>query len=77
MDEEPLTKLGMRTYSVHKWELREGRIAIDLSFRARTLALGSISRMRCAGSGHRSDFRTAEGRQSRSALHVARLPPKA
>jgi uncharacterized protein len=30
MAEEPLTKLGLRTYSVHKWELREGRIGIDL-----------------------------------------------
>jgi NADPH-dependent ferric siderophore reductase len=40
MDEEPLTKLGMRTYSVHKWELREGRIAIDFLLSRSTLALG-------------------------------------
>jgi uncharacterized protein len=30
MEDEPLTKLGMRTYEVRKWELREGRISIGL-----------------------------------------------
>jgi uncharacterized protein len=30
MDAEPLTSLGMRTYEIHKWELREGRIPVDL-----------------------------------------------
>lgn len=30
MAEEPLTKLGMRTYALHKWELREGSISIKL-----------------------------------------------
>jgi uncharacterized protein len=30
MDAEPLTRLGMRTYEVRRWELREGRITIDL-----------------------------------------------
>jgi hypothetical protein len=30
MRQEPLTKLGMRTYEVRKWELREGRISISL-----------------------------------------------
>jgi uncharacterized protein len=30
MKDEPLTKLGMRTYEVRKWELREGRISIGL-----------------------------------------------
>jgi uncharacterized protein len=30
MAQEPLTKLRMRTYSVHKWELREGSITINL-----------------------------------------------
>jgi uncharacterized protein len=30
MQQEPLTKLGMRTYSVHRWELREGQIPISL-----------------------------------------------
>jgi len=30
MAEEPLNKLGMPSYTVHKWELREGKIAIDL-----------------------------------------------
>src|SRR5215472_13571923 len=28
MDEEPLTKLGMRSYTVRRWELREGQISI-------------------------------------------------
>jgi uncharacterized protein len=30
MDAEPLTRLGMRKYQIHKWELREGRISIAL-----------------------------------------------
>jgi uncharacterized protein len=30
MAEEPLTKLGMRSYTVRNWELREGMIAFDL-----------------------------------------------
>jgi uncharacterized protein len=30
MAEEPLTKLGMRSYIVRSWELREGMIAFDL-----------------------------------------------
>jgi uncharacterized protein len=30
MDAEPLTKLGMRTYTVRRWELREGKIGVDL-----------------------------------------------
>jgi uncharacterized protein len=30
MREEPLTKLGMRTYEMRKWEQREGRISIGL-----------------------------------------------
>jgi uncharacterized protein len=30
MREEPLTRLGMRTYEVHKWEVREGRIEVSL-----------------------------------------------
>jgi uncharacterized protein len=30
MREEPLTKLGLRTYEVHRWELREGRISASL-----------------------------------------------
>jgi uncharacterized protein len=30
MRAEPLTRLGMRTYEVHKWELREGRISVSL-----------------------------------------------
>lgn len=31
MSEEPLTKLNLRTYEVHLWELREGRITIELN----------------------------------------------
>jgi uncharacterized protein len=30
MAEEPLVKRGLRSYSVRKWELREGKISIDL-----------------------------------------------
>lgn len=39
MAEEPLTKLGMRTYNVHKWELREGKIAIKLLLSQSKVAL--------------------------------------
>lgn len=39
MAEEPLTKLGMRTYNVHKWELREGKIAIELLLSQSKVAL--------------------------------------
>jgi uncharacterized protein len=31
MDAEPLTRLGMRNYLVHKWELREGAISLTLN----------------------------------------------
>jgi len=30
MDAEPLTRLGLRKYQIHKWELREGKISIAL-----------------------------------------------
>lgn len=40
MAEEPLTKLGLRTYTVRKWELREGKIAIDLFLSQSKAALG-------------------------------------
>jgi uncharacterized protein len=30
MAEEPLVKRGLRSYTVRKWELREGNISIDL-----------------------------------------------
>ena len=30
MAEEPLVKHGLRSYAVRKWELREGKISIDL-----------------------------------------------
>jgi uncharacterized protein YciI len=40
MADEPLTKLGMRTYTVRKWELREGRISIDLYLSQSRVALG-------------------------------------
>ena len=31
MDQEPLTKLGLRTYELYPWDLREGRITIQLN----------------------------------------------
>ena len=37
---EPLTRLGLRTYTVHKWELREGRIGIELLLSQSRVALG-------------------------------------
>jgi uncharacterized protein len=40
MAEEPLTKLRMRTYVVHKWELREGKIAIELFLSQSKVAIG-------------------------------------
>jgi uncharacterized protein len=40
MADEPLTKLGMRTYTVHRWELREGRIAINLLLSQSKVTLG-------------------------------------
>lgn len=40
MAQEPLTKLGMRTYTVHRWELREGKIAIELFLSQSKAALG-------------------------------------
>jgi len=46
MAEEPLTKLGLRTYTVHKWELREGKIAIDLFLSQSKVAFGETARTR-------------------------------
>jgi len=40
MKEEPLTKRGMRTYTVRRWELREGRMAIDLYLSQSKFGLG-------------------------------------
>ena len=40
MDEEPLTKLGLRSYSVRKWELREGRITVDLRLSQSRMGFG-------------------------------------
>jgi uncharacterized protein len=31
MAEEPLVKRGLRSYSVRMWEIREGRISVDLN----------------------------------------------
>jgi hypothetical protein len=31
MDREPLTKLGLRTYELYPWDLREGRMTIQLN----------------------------------------------
>ena len=36
MQKEPLTKKGMRTYTAHRWELREGMMAIELYLRSRS-----------------------------------------
>jgi hypothetical protein len=30
MDDEPLTRRGLRTYELRRWELREGRMVIEL-----------------------------------------------
>ena len=40
MAEEPLTKLGLRTYTVRKWELREGKVTINLMLSQSRIALG-------------------------------------
>jgi uncharacterized protein len=40
MSEEPLTKLKMRSYTVRKWELREGQISVSLSCSKSSFALG-------------------------------------
>ena len=40
MAEEPLTKLGMRTCSVHRVGAREGRIATEFFFSQSKVALG-------------------------------------
>jgi uncharacterized protein len=39
MDEEPLTKLNLRTYELHLWELREGRITVELNASTSSAAL--------------------------------------
>jgi uncharacterized protein len=31
MDDEPLIKRGLRRFELHRWELREGRITINLN----------------------------------------------
>lgn len=40
MDAEPLTRLGMRTYQIRKWELREGKIPVELFCSQSRFALG-------------------------------------
>jgi uncharacterized protein len=40
MSEEPLTRLGFRSYQVRKWELREGSISLRLSCSTSRFALG-------------------------------------
>ena len=37
---KPLTKLGLRTDAIHKWELREGRIGIELLLSQSRIVLG-------------------------------------
>jgi uncharacterized protein len=39
IDEEPLTKLNLRTYELRLWELREGRITIEFNASASSAAL--------------------------------------
>jgi uncharacterized protein len=39
MDAEPLTKLNLRTYELHLWELREGRIIVEVNASASSAAL--------------------------------------
>lgn len=39
MAEDPVTELGMRAYTVHKWRLREGKIAVDLFLSLSKIAL--------------------------------------
>jgi hypothetical protein len=40
IEDEPLTKLGLRTYEIHTWELREGKITVDLDASKSTFDLG-------------------------------------
>ena len=40
MDEEPLVRRGMRSYALHRWELREGRISVDLDASRSAFSLG-------------------------------------
>jgi uncharacterized protein YciI len=40
MEEEPLIKLGMRTFDLRKWELREGRISVSLNASRSSFDLG-------------------------------------
>jgi uncharacterized protein YciI len=39
MEEEPLVKRGLRTFELRKWELREGRMTINLSASTSTYSL--------------------------------------
>jgi uncharacterized protein YciI len=40
IEDEPLTKLNLRTYEIHPWELREGKITVDLNASTSTFDLG-------------------------------------
>jgi uncharacterized protein len=40
IEDEPLTKLNLRTYEIHTWELREGKITVDLDASKSTFDLG-------------------------------------
>jgi hypothetical protein len=47
MDREPLTRLGIRTYGLYPWDLREGRMTIQLDASTSSLWLGRpFSRLR-------------------------------
>jgi len=40
MENEPLIKRGMRTFELRKWELREGRILVELDASRSQFRLG-------------------------------------
>jgi hypothetical protein len=41
MDAGPLTRLGLRTYELHLWKLREGRIIVEVNASASS-AVGGV-----------------------------------
>ena len=40
MEEEPLVKRGLRRFELHRWELREGRITVNLNASRSAFNLG-------------------------------------
>jgi hypothetical protein len=39
MDDEPLIRLGLRSYELHLWEAREGRVSVELDISTGRVAL--------------------------------------